>query len=66
MDLQNVISDRRKVLKISQQDLAEMSGVGLATIKSIECGKANPSIATLEKLLFVLGMELEIRVRQTY
>lgn len=66
MDLKNVISERRKALKISQQDLAEMSGVGLATIKSIECGKANPAIGTLEKILVVLGMEIDIRVRQTY
>lgn len=66
MSLANIISERRKTLKISQQDLAEMSGVGLATIKSIECGKANPTIGIIEKILVVLGMEIDIRVRQTY
>lgn len=66
MDIGIIISERRKLLKISQLDLAEMSGVGLATIKSIEGGKANPAIGTLEKILVVLGMEIDIHVRQTF
>lgn len=35
MSLREVIKARRKVLGISQQDLAEMSGISLPTVKDI-------------------------------
>lgn len=44
MSLREVIKARRKVLGISQQDLAEMSGISLPTVKDIERGLANPSL----------------------
>lgn len=50
---------------MSQQDLAEMSGIGLATVKDIERGKGNPSMGTVSKILDVLGMELVCRIRKT-
>ena len=65
MSLSEVIKNRRKMLAISQQDLAEMAGIGLATIKDIERGKGNPSMATVSKIMEVLGMEIEFKVRQT-
>lgn len=65
MGLTEVIKKRRKMLAISQQDLAEMAGIGLATIKDIERGKGNPSMATVSKIMEVLGMEIEFKVRQT-
>ncbi|MBR1782029.1 MAG: helix-turn-helix transcriptional regulator [Bacteroidales bacterium] len=65
MSLAGVIKSRRKTLNISQQDLAEMAGIGLATIKNIERGKGNPSIGTVFKIMEVLGMVIEYKVRQT-
>lgn len=65
MSLCEVIKDRRKTLSISQQDLAEMAGLGVATIKDIERGKGNPSLSTVARILDVLGMELVFKVRQT-
>ena len=64
MNLREVIKARRKELDISQQDLAEMSGISLPTVKDIERGLANPSLSTISKLLDVLGMEIVYRVRQ--
>ena len=64
MNLREVIKARRKVLGISQQDLAEMSGISLPTVKDIERGLANPSLSTISKMLDVLGMEIVYRVRQ--
>lgn len=64
MELSDVIKSRRKTLAISQQDLAEMAGIGLATIKDIERGKGNPSMGTVSKIMEVLGMEIEFKVRQ--
>ena len=66
LDISSIIKNRRTVLGISQEDLAEMSGVGIATIKTIETGKANPSLRTLESLAVILGLELSLKVRNTY
>lgn len=66
VDISTIIKDRRSVLEISQEDLAEMSGLSIATIKKIETGKANPSLRTLESLAVILGLELSLKVRNTY
>ncbi|MCQ2074072.1 MAG: helix-turn-helix domain-containing protein [Bacteroidaceae bacterium] len=65
MNLQDTMKERRKTLSLSQNDLAEMSELGLATIKDIERGKGNPSMATVSKIMDVLGMEIIYRVRNT-
>ena len=65
MILSDVIKERRAKLNLSQADLAEMTGVSLATVKDIERGRGNPSIRTVEKLLEVLGLEIVFRIRQT-
>lgn len=65
MELSDVLKSRRKTLEISQLDLAEMAGVGLATVKDIERKKGNPSMSTVLKILEVLGMEIVFQVRQT-
>lgn len=66
MDLATILKERRQTLGISQQDLAEMSGVGISTVKNIECGKGNPSIRTIESLAQVLGLELSLNIRKTF
>jgi len=58
------MKERRGFLRISQQDLAEMADVGLATVKDIERGKANPSLLTIEKICEVLGLEMTFKVKQ--
>ena len=64
MNLQEVMRHRRKALALSQRDLSEMSGIGLATIKDIERGTGNPSMSTVLKILDVLGMEIVYQVRR--
>lgn len=65
MNLREVVKDRRSVLGISQLDLAEMAGISLATVKDIERGAGNPSMKTVAKILEVLGLEMEFRIRKT-
>lgn len=60
-----IIKERRALLGISQQDLAEFSGVGISTVKDLERGVGNPSIQTLQKILDVVGMEMVLQVKQT-
>jgi len=58
-----IIKIRRKELNLELKDLQDYSGVNYVSISDIENGKANPTIKTLEKLLDVLGMELDIKVK---
>ncbi len=65
MELKDIMKQRREKLSLTQQDLAEMAQVGLATIKDIERAKGNPALSTVKKILDVLGIEIEYRIRQT-
>lgn len=55
------ISARRKQLGISQQTLADLSGVGINTLVGIERGTGNPSLNTLLKVMDSLGLELFVK-----
>lgn len=61
MDLAQTMKSRRKTLGISQQDLAEIAEVSLATVKDIERGHGNPSLRTVQKILMFLAWRLTIR-----
>ena len=65
MDIGSIIKQRRALLEISQQDLADYSGVGISTIKDLERGVGNPSLHTLQKILDVVGLEMVLQVKQT-
>ncbi|WP_229971130.1 helix-turn-helix transcriptional regulator [Pontibacter harenae] len=62
--LGKTIKERRNMLHLTQEDLAAMAGVALRTLKSLEVGKGNPSINTLQKISEVLGMEVRLEVRK--
>ena len=64
MDLAQTMKSRRKTFGITQQDLAEIEEVSLATVKDIERGHRNPSLRTVQKILEVLGMEINYQVRK--
>jgi len=57
------IKERRKVLDITQETLAEISGVGLRTLKQFESGKGNPTLETLQKLCDALGLEIKLEIK---
>nr|HRM87358.1 helix-turn-helix transcriptional regulator [Prevotella sp.] len=65
MKIQEVMKLQRKALRITQQDLADMSEIAISTIKKIESGKGNPSLSTVEKIMDILGMEVKYEIRQT-
>jgi transcriptional regulator with XRE-family HTH domain len=62
-DLINAIKTRRDNLDVTQETLADLSGVGLRTLKKFESGKGNPTLETLNKLGNALGMELIFTVK---
>jgi len=53
---------RRSLLKISQMDLSEITGISLRSLKDIETGKGNPTIDQLNKILGPLGLTIIIEV----
>ena len=65
MDIGSVIKERRALLGISQQVLADYSGVGISTVKDIERGVGNPSLQTITKILDVVGLEMVLQIKQT-
>ena len=64
MEFYAIIKERRGLLRLTQQDLADYSGLSLRIIKSIESGKGNPSIGTLRKIAEVLGLEIFMKVKE--
>ena len=64
MDIGEKIKERRAVLNITQQELSEISGIGLRTIINIERGNGNPSLATLSRVADILGMEIVLQIKE--
>jgi len=57
--------ERRVMMHVTQETLAELAGVGLRTLKQFERGKGNPTLQTLQKLADVLGMEICLQIKKT-
>jgi transcriptional regulator with XRE-family HTH domain len=62
-NLINTIKKRRENLKVNQENLAKLSGVGLRTLKQFESGKGNPTLQTIQKIADVLGLEICLKVK---
>lgn len=62
-ELIEIIKERRAALKVSQETLAQLSGVGLRTLKQFESGKGNPTLLTLQKLADALGLEVSLKIK---
>lgn len=58
MTLFDELKASRKKCNISQQRLAQMADVSLATVQNIESGKCNPEMSTLLAICNALGMKL--------
>lgn len=64
IELGETIRTRRGELGLSQPALAELAKVSINTLYKVEKGQANPSIAVLNKLANVLGMELKLEIKK--
>ena len=61
-----IIKERRNLLGLTQQDLADYTGLSLRIIKSIESGKGNPSVGNLRKIADILGLEISLTVKNLH
>lgn len=57
------IRERRKLLKITQRELAEITEIGINTLTKIERGEGNPSFKILNKVLETIGLKLEVVIK---
>lgn len=62
--LGNNIKARRKALRVTQLQLAELAGVSVNTLYKIERGQANPTLETLAGIVDILGMEVCLEVKK--
>lgn len=60
--MENVIRDRRKELKMSQEELAKKCGVSRQTVNAIENNKYDPTLS----LAFGLARELKTTVDELF
>ena len=58
------IKSRRKALKITQPDLAQLAKVATNTLYKIERGQANPTMDIIEKITDILGLEVKLEVKK--
>ena len=50
-------------MKVKQQELADLAGVGINTLVAIERGQGNPKLETLLAILGTLGLQIEIKLK---
>ena len=62
-ELIQTVKKRRKVLNVNQEEVALLSGGGLRTLKHFESGKGNITLKNLQKILEVLGLELNLTIK---
>jgi len=60
-----IIKERKDILGINQEYLAELSEIGIATLKRFESGKGNITFNNLQKIADVLGLELKFELKKS-
>ena len=58
------IKQRRKLLRVTQRQLAEIAGISINTLTKIERNEGNPTLEVLERVLDTLGLDLTVAVRE--
>jgi len=61
--LAQIIKQRRKQLKITQIDLAELSDISTRQLSDIETAQASTTLDTLSKICETLGLAIEVKIK---
>lgn len=56
------IKERRKALKITQKELADLAGISINTVVAAERGLGDPKISTYLAICNVLGLKLIVQL----
>lgn len=62
-EIAKIIMLRRKKLRLSKQEIKRRSGVSVQQLSNIENG-LNVSVNTLNKILDVLGLKIELQLKE--
>lgn len=60
-----LVRDRRKALRLTQDDLADLAGCSPRFVRALEAGKTTVRLDKLIDVFDVVGLELEVSVRST-
>jgi len=63
-EIAEIVKKRRADLGITQPDLSEITQIGLRTLKRIENAEGNVTLDNLSKVLNVLGLKIEIKLKK--
>jgi HTH-type transcriptional regulator/antitoxin HipB len=58
------VEERRRALRLGQEELAELSGVSVRFVRALEHGKVTARVDKVFDVLDALGLEVTVRVRQ--
>jgi y4mF family transcriptional regulator len=61
-EIGKTIKVRRRLLGITQHDLADIAEVSERTLRDIESGRGNPELTSLMKISEVLGLAFTLQV----
>lgn len=60
MSLATVVVERRKLLELRQEDLADLADVSLRFVQLVEAGKPSVRLDKVEAVLSALGLRLAV------
>lgn len=64
-DIAPLVRERRRALRLTQDDLADLAGCSPRFVRALEAGKATVRLDKLVDVLTVLGLQLTVSVRAT-
>jgi transcriptional regulator with XRE-family HTH domain len=63
MNVADLVREARRAAGLTQKQLAARLGVTQAAVAQLESPRANPTVATLERTLWALDQQLDLRLR---
>ncbi|WP_047241121.1 type II toxin-antitoxin system Y4mF family antitoxin [Corynebacterium epidermidicanis] len=60
LEVAGPVRERRKVLRLTQSELADLAEVSERFVREVESGKSSVQLDKLQEVLAVLGLELQI------
>lgn len=62
-EIGHIIKERRKYLQVDQSTLADLAGISINTLVSLERGTGNPRLDTILKIADTLGLQLKMLLK---
>lgn len=63
-EIGQIIKERRRYLKVDQSTLAELAGISINTLVTLERGTGNPRLDTILKIADILGLQISMSLKQ--